>query len=56
MHWGNLTNSPQEVILELRCPSQTGCHLLTKGQKKQLRLEKGKYLTPQAQPRLNGLQ
>lgn len=27
------SNSPQEVILELRCPSQTGCHLFKKGKK-----------------------
>lgn len=31
------SNSPQEAILELRCPSQTGCHLLKKGEKKQFR-------------------
>lgn len=32
------SNSPQEVTLELRCPSQTGCHLLKKkGEKKQFR-------------------
>lgn len=32
--------SPQEVILQLRCPSQTGCHLLgkKKHKTKQLRL------------------
>lgn len=30
-------NSPQEVVLELRCPSQTGCHLLKKGEKKRLK-------------------
>lgn len=25
--------TPQEVILDLRCPSQTGCHLLKKHRK-----------------------
>lgn len=33
-HGGVLTNnSPQEVILKLTCPSQTGCHLLKRERK-----------------------
>lgn len=28
------SNSPQEVTLELRCPSQTGCHLLKKRERR----------------------
>lgn len=34
--WCFINNSPQEVIQELRCPSQTGSHLKGKKQKKRV--------------------
>lgn len=35
--WCLTSNSPQEVILEFKYPSQTGCHLLIKKKKKSVR-------------------